>query len=735
MLFTPRLRTVTVAVLACSLHALLFASAAAKAPEAIDSVSALKQRLVEHFAAESAVLDPQQVDQLLADVNERGEFSELEKEYGSERVGYRRLEHFRRIGRLSVAFHREHDATRRDRLRQTLQRTLSVWLPQPAPDAPNWHKQIGVPKTLARIALLFEDELTPEQIQQVLVILRTPVRPDGTLDYADALATGANLMDEAEVQIVAHCLTRDPEGIRRYVRMIEQEIKPGNKESIQVDWSFHQHGPLLYNGGYGAGFVRDATALASALARTDFAFSPATVSTLRQYILEGFQFMARGPSLDHLTAGRQIVRPELGGPASGLRRALEAMREADPDHAPAYRQFDDRLAGKAPAETTPVGHRVYWMSDYVTHQRRGFFASARMSSRRVQGHESGNEENERGYHLGDGAMTVMVTGNEYRNIFPLWDWHHVPGVSNVVNRTLPFPRHFWGRGAQGFSDFAGGVSDGELGVAAMELHRAGLQARKAWFFLPDSVVCLGAGLLPDDPALQVVTTVDQRWARGAVRTSGVAAALPAGPTHDLTGTRWVHHDGVTYLFPRGGPVRARVDRRSAPWSAVRSPQVGPARLATAADRRIVEGDVFMLWLDFDPGVYQRVDYAYIVAPGLAPDDLKASPASVPTILANEVDLQAIVADDTIQAVFYRPGTLALADGRQITVDQPCLLQLRAGPDGAGWHVAAGNPTHRVQALRVTLRRPGDTASPPPLLFTFSPGDWAGQPVLKTVPGW
>jgi hypothetical protein len=46
-------------------------------------------------------------------------------------------------------------------------------------------------------------------------------------------------------------------------------------------------------------------------------------------------------------------------------------------------------------------------------------------------------QNELGYHLGDGATTVMIPDEEYRDIFPPWDWRRVPCVSAVQN---PGPR-------------------------------------------------------------------------------------------------------------------------------------------------------------------------------------------------------------------------------------------------------------------------------------------------------
>lgn len=691
-------------------------------------IAGLKNRLAEDFAGSPP--DAAATDELLAGLDAQGNWPDLGPP-GSD--GKKRLDHFRRVERLATAYYHTTDAARGKILAAAIQRALTHWLAQEAPIAPNWARQIGVPKSLARTALLFEDQLSPLQLEQVLKILRTCVRPDGTLDYAGFTATGANLMDEVEIQVVANCLTGDAAAITRYVQMAEVEIKPGRPESIQVDWSFHQHGPQLYSGGYGAGLIRDATALAVALRGTPFAFSPESVDTLTQFLLQGFAFQSRGRNLDYLTTGRQIARPNLGNPSNGVRAALRSAAAIDSLHRSELESFADRLGGKADPGSTPAGNRLYWMSDYMTHQRPGFYASARMSSRRIQGYETGNDENERGYHLGDGAMALMVTGDEYQDIFPLWDWRHVPGVSNVVNPSVPFPRHMWGRGAQGFSDFAGGVSDGLVGVAAMELRRGGLQARKAWFFLPDSVVCLGNDILPDDTALPVVTTIDQRWADGPVIVNSSPDPLAKGETHAFTSPEWIHHAGVTFLFPDGGDVKVRTETRAAPWAAIRTPQSTPPGAATADGGKLVEGDVFMLWFDHGSNLHRGQTYAYIIAPGLAPAAIEKFRETAPRIVANTPALQAITAPDLLQCVFYQPGSLSLPDGRRITVDQPSVVQITRLPGSSAWTLSAGNPTQTVRQLVVKLERPGQQAAD--FKLDFPPGPTAGQSQTRDLADW
>ncbi|MBC7919540.1 MAG: hypothetical protein H7Z75_00450, partial [Ferruginibacter sp.] len=300
----------------------------------------------------------------------------------------------------------------------------------------------------------------------------------------------------------------------------------------------------------------------------------------------------------------------------------------------------------------------------------------------------------------------------------------------VYNPAVPFTLHTWGKGSQGGSDFAGGVSDGTAGAAAMELHRGGLQAHKAWFFLGDVVVCLGAGLLPDDPTLPVVTSVNQCWKRGPVTTNQRPAPLPPGEIHAQTAPGWVHHDGVSYLFPQETDRRVRTEHKSASWSALNTAPHREARNDPKVPTPDVEGDVFSLWIEHGNAVGSAGSYGYLVAPGLNPADIGFFQQNkAPKILANTPTLQAVATDDAVQCVFWQPGTLDLPDQRRIQADQPCLVQWRRNADKR-WTLAAGNPTHRVRRLHVRVEDPAAAPEPIETKFDFPDDAYAGCPQVR-----
>ncbi len=699
-------------------------------------LSVVKRQLAAHSLIIAPEANRVRVDKLVQTLAPTGAWPDLEAQFKPEQAGVKRYAHCTRILKIAGAFRAETTPKRRTELADALHKSLSVWLGKPHPPSAGWFYQIGSPLALGQTALLFEEELTPTEREQIVAILKTCVGSDGVLDYSGKPATGENLMHEATIQIIAGCLMNDAAYVTKYVRQIEEEIVPGRPESIQVDASFHQHGPQLYSGGlYGLGFARDGAALAAAVHKTSFAFAPRTVETLVRYVLDGQQPLTRGCSFDFTTMGRMVAWPHADWPNHdanfGAEDACDHLAEIAGKRKTELLSFAQRLRGKTGPETSPVGNRVFWMSDYMAHNRPGFFASARMSSRRVYSHESGGKQNELGYHLGDGAMCLMQTGEEYRDIFPLWDWRRVPGVSCVYNPAVPFPLHAWGSGSNGGSDFAGGVSDGTSGAAAMELNRGGLRGYKAWFFLDDVVVCLGAGLVADDPTLPVVTSINQCWAKGAVTTNQRPGSLSPGETHPQTAPGWVHHDGVSYLFPQETDLRIHTEHKTASWDTLNT---APHRDARKDPQRLtpdVVGNVFSLWIEH--GMGKTGSYSYLVAPGLKPADIGAfQQRRAPKILVNTSILQAVATANTVQCIFWQAGKLEVPGYPQLQTDQPCIIQWRLAATGR-WMLAAGNPTHQVRTLNVRVADSSLASKSIETKFEFPNDSYAGRPQVQEFP--
>jgi chondroitin AC lyase len=289
-----------------------------------------------------------------------------------------------------------------------------------------------------------------------------------------------------------------------------------------------------------------------------------------------------------------------------------------------------------------------------------------MFSDRLLNTEQANDEGRKSTHLADGTNLLYLTGGEYRDIFPVWDWTKIPGTT--AEQTLDIGER--AIGVKGKTSFVGGVSDGTYGLAAMELSRGKLSAHKAWFFFDDEYVCLGAGITSTS-ANAIATTANQCLQHGEVS----------------RGSNWVHHDSVAYIFPSGAKFEAGAKPQSGKWS-----EIG------AQSKDTVTQNVFTLLIDH--GVTpQNSTYEYCVVPGVTPEQTAAR-ASAPDdvqVVSNQPDIQAVThrALKLSMIAFWKPARIEIA-GHSIAVDQPCLLMLRGGK------LTVSDPTHKLASLKVTL---------------------------------
>jgi chondroitin AC lyase len=482
------------------------------------------------------------------------------------------------------------------------------------------------------------------------------------------------------------CLTGSvPLVSEAYDRMWQEVYYAGpGHEGIQVDNSFHQHGSLLYAGGYGFGFTADVTRFEAFAQGTVFDLPPAKRTILESYVLDGQQWMVRGSMWDFGVTGRELIRK--GKSAQGLQVPVSQLAAMPGSRQAEFAAFAARLRGEASAPPL-TGNRYYWKSDYMAQQRPGYMFSTRMYSTRTLNTDGFiNGENKKSHHLADGATFIARTGREYFDIAPVWDWLRIPGTTIEQNTPL-IPREVQHRGK---TRFVGGVSDGRYGCAAMDLASGALSAQKAWFYFDNQIVCLGAGInCPTDNP--VFTSLNQCLLSGPVRTSSSTSPIPPGNRLEK-GVSYVWHDGVGYLFPEPSDVYLRNE-----------PQTGSLHEVGPGSSNPVQMDVFSLWLDHGAQA-KEASYAYIVAPDQ--DVMQTAALSVKhpiEILSNTASLQAVRHRDLnlLEVVFHQPG-MVTAGSLTLSVDQPCLLLFQEHQNHV--HLAVSNPLAAALAVNVTLNR-------------------------------
>ena len=633
--------------------------------------------------------------------------------------GWKAVPHLDRVLQMARAYAHPARAERQsESLREGIARALRFWVEHRFRNPNWWWNVIWQPQQLADILLLMDGALPDELREAALGLIRAEA-----LQARPGAYTGANLVWTEGNRLRLGLVTGDLELIARAYEAMASELRVMSfgKEGIQVDGSFHQHGPMLYSGGYGESFAGELVRFAR-VARGTALFPAEALAVLVDYILDGQQWMVRRLTFDFSATGRVLSRQQTSGNASYLIGMVQAL--AGLAGIPRKDELDAFLARLMGSGVELTGNKYFWTSDFMTHHRPEFYVSVKASSPRTLATEIGNYENLKGHHLGDGMMFIMRRGTEYDQAFPVWNWEQLPGttVRHMEHPLLVDGSWLTVRGA---GDPAGGVSDGTYGAMAMHLKRDGLSARKAWFFFDREVVALGAEIEAPEGG-KVTTSVNQARLMGdvVVGAGGTTMVLELDEERVLQDPQWVYHGGVTYVFPEKTCVAVSSKVQSGRWSDINS----------VYSKQLLSIPVFSLWFDHS-GIGPK-EYAYIVAPGVQQDQAAAyAREHGVVIVANDGAAQAVWHSGLkqLQAVFWESVTVTTPSGMAVTAGAPALLIVRESEERLV--VTAGTLERRPGTISVRLEQRGEQPFTTEVQFTFPAGDYLGRSVTQVVRWW
>ncbi len=633
-------------------------------------------------------------------------------DYSDQTRGYwRTMGHLNRISRMCMVYTSpDSKLYKESALSKAIHSALGHWLKADYQNPNWWHKEIGVPRELSTVMLLLDPELTPqERAEGIRLVSRSVI--DSPPGGGRGALTGQNRVWVAANALSQGLLTSDYDLVQHAGRVIFEEVcvatqaggqdfrmtsggpgekHPSTQEGIQPDFSFLQHGPMLQLGNYGLAFAGDIVMWATVLRGTDLALDADKLGIIRDYLLNGQCPVVWKGVMDISSCGRQLGPHSPAGKGRAILRILGQAVIADQAHAADYRGAIAGITPEASSGSIAPGNKFFWRADYMVHRRPGFYVSTRMSSSRVLASELVNGENLQGGYLGDGATFLYRTADEYEDIFPVWDWSRLPGVTSprITDKNLLKPTNYK---ATNPSVFVGGVSDGTFGAAVLRLNRDGLAANKSWFYFDGQIVCLGAGITGEKSGLPVTTSVNQCLAKGDIKVdAGQGATKAADGLQDHSTLKWAWHDNVGYIFPEAQQITLGSQDQTGGWNEV----------SASASPSPVTKNVFSLWIGHGTAP-KDARYSYIIVPGASPEEI-ASQSARPQIiiLKNTPALQAVRHPELhlTQAVFYEPGSLAYAEGKTIAVDKPCILLL----DEEKNRLTIADPTQKLADITVTL---------------------------------
>ncbi|TSB31611.1 polysaccharide lyase 8 family protein [Streptomyces benahoarensis] len=612
-----------------------------------------------------------------------------------------------------------------------------------------WDWQIGSPQQLLDTLAVLDTHLPggplPDDHRARHLAAVDHFVPDSALGAYTGTSTGANRVDLCRVVVLRGVLGRTPAKIalaRDALSPVFPYVTHG--DGLYADGSFIQHTAVAYSGTYGYVLLDGIGRLLALLTGTEWAVTDPVRRTVLDSVTHAYAPLLHDGLMMDMVSGRAVSRGDLltddrRVPRSdhyhghALLAAVALLAEsADPTARTRWhalvkghiardrvlpvrtdRQYTvadlARLAavadGPAAPAPEPDGHRLFPAMDRAVHRRPGWTAGLAMASARIAHYENGNGENPHGWHTGSGMLSWWAGetgGGQYTDAYwPTVDPYRLPGTTVSTKRLADNEGGAFGAPRPDVRG-VGGTTDGTYAAVGQHLRGLGstLTAHKSWFFLDDTVVCLGAGITAHD-GVPVETIVDNRAlgaaGRAALTVDGRPQPTAPGAVRTFPAARWAHlagHGG--YVFPGGFPGGAALHT-------LREDRTGSWRdINTGSDATELTRRYLTLWHDHgtDP---DDARYLYLLMPGATVHAVAARAADPRwlTVLAHTAGQQAVAVDalGLTAAHFFRPGTAG-----PLTADGPVsLLVRRTGPRTATLHAAA--PERTGDPLEIVWDRP------------------------------
>jgi len=619
-----------------------------------------RQYLLQSVEAES------DIKQIAATINANGQWDDINYK-DTEPANWKPLIHLKRVKDMALAWTNPHSSFYgQQAIRQSVDAALNHWLKARYKSSNWWHNEIGVPQQMRDIIILLQTKLSSTQLQGALEVLGQYHIYNNTV--------GANLTWSADLGFHYGLLTGNSEVMQKSRDLMVNEIKITAGEGVQPDYSFHQHGNRLQMYQYGKAFLWENVRIAWQLRETPFAFPQDKIGILTDFVLQGWQWMARGIHTVPGTMDRSASRRNALHSAD-IRLLLPYLIALAPEKKDSLNNILNNQNGIGALN----GYRYYPYSDFVAYHQKNFSFFLKTISNRTLATEPINNENLKGHLLNSGDAYLIRDGEEYYNLMPLWNWEYLPGVTSFESADK-IKRQ----------SFAGSVSDGKVGLSAMNYFlqdktgQKSISAKKSWFCFDDKIVCLVAGLKGDNVD-SAYTTLDQcRW-RSEVMVNKTTNKIAEGG-HLFTHFKWIYHSGFAYIPLEDATVGLQLHSVNGSWKTINISETDMP----------VEEKIFMPLLLHD-SLNKPDSFGYLLAYCKTAGEAKRlskKPGFI--IIRNDTTCQAVsFKNGSFMAGFFRQDSVRFGNGN-ITVDRPCLVLI------TGDQILVSDPLHTGEVLNMQI---------------------------------
>jgi chondroitin AC lyase len=654
-----------------------------------DDFKIIKERIVTELM--KSPVDDNRVNVLLNKMNEDGSFQGINYIDLSRTAGFPQRNHTSNLVYLAKAYQsKTSEYYQNKKVKQMITRGLKFWVDHDF-FGDNWHNnQISTPTNLVNLMLIIGDELPDDLVEKAQPIIgRAHMNASGARPSGDRIVI-AGLVAKNLLFI------GDKEEFDGIIKIIEGELKfSTGKRGIQHDYSFHHRTDRVNNTtSYGYGKYANAFGEWSYyVANTKYAFSEDKINQLVDYYLDGiYKQLVYGVYTDISVKNRSIAHKASFNP-QGIAEIERLLISTD------YRknELEEIIKlRKGEAEPSLSFCKFFWQTEHFVCQRPDFYTTVRMFSTRNRNMEQPyNGPGITTHHRADGTNYLMLKGNEYLNIWPVYNWQKISGTTIMQKPALHGSKNIQ---LDGLTDFVGAVTDGWVGAVAFDFKSPHdmLEAKKSWFFFEDEYVCLGTDI-NSKPDLPVATTINQVLMRGEVTIlqNNKIQTLSKG-SRELKMVKWVHHDRIGYILPEPASIDLSNQIEQGRWSDITDEK--------NVSQELVEMEVFSL--GFNHGKRPNNEsYQYIVVPAVSIEELMETSSNNRNIeiISNTAAVQAVKHNklEICQIAFYKAGEVHVSKDMKFQMDSQGMAMLKMDGNKIK-EITVADPSRKLNRMGITV---------------------------------
>ncbi len=658
-------------------------------PVYADDFDIIKKRVVDELMKNQ--VNDRTVEDILSRMLPDGSFRGIQYQDLTREGGFQHRHHTSNLVDLAKAWStRRSKYYRSKKLRERIITSLKYWVDHDFVGE-NWHdNQISTPTNLVNLMLVMGNDLPQDLVSKAQPMIgRAHMNASGARPSGDRIVIAGILAKNL-------LFLGDRDEFDKVIRIIEGEIKFNTgQRGMQHDYSFHHRVDRVNNTtSYGYGKYANAFGEWSYyVANTRYAFSKEKINHLVDYYLEGiYKQLVYGVYVDVSVKNRSITQKSDFHPLGTLE--IERLLVSTDYRKDELEEILRLRRGEAKPSRSFA--KFFWQTEHFVIQRPGYYTTVRMFSTRNRNMEMPyNGPGKPTHHRADGTNYLLLRGDEYHDIWPVYDWQKISGTTVMQKTKLHGPDSIQ---LDGLRDFVGAVTDGIYGAVAFDFKSPHdmVEAKKSWFFFDDEYVCIGTNV-NSRPGIPVATTVEQVLLRGDVTIAqgGETKKLPRGD-RKLENVKAVHQGRVGYVFPEPVSIHLSNQEESGRWSDITDQKY--------ISTELVKKDVFKLWFDHGKSP-DSASYEYIVVPNVDTSELlrtKDDNRGI-EVLARNGNVHAVLNRKLgiAQMAFYRAAEVTVSEGVKVRMDSQGMAMIKM-QNGRISELAVSDPSRKLDRLLISL---------------------------------